>query len=88
MENLTAVLGTFIVLTPVCVGLVAVVKKMNIINETRYAPLVSVVIGLGLAALASTLVPALTWGAVVLGGLALGLSASGLYSGAKTIVGA
>ena len=85
MEQLTPVLGTFLALTPVVVGLVGVVKRAEIINETRYAPLVSVVIGLIVAFIAWTIVPALTLGAVLLGGIALGLAASGLYSGGKTL---
>lgn len=67
------------VFTPVIVAVVAVFK--NWIENTKWYPIIAVVAGILLAVFFSGL--ALSW-AILLGVLA-GLSASGLYSGVKTI---
>jgi len=67
----------FALLIPVIVGLVEVLRGLKI--KDRFLPIVSIVLGLGL-----------TW---ILGefnilqGLVVGLSASGLYSGGKAVIG-
>lgn len=61
---------------PLTVGLVQVVK---IYVLSRWAPLASLVIGIGLVALTG-----LDWRAVIVQGLIVGLAAAGLWSGAKT----
>lgn len=81
--DIQVVLGTFLVLTPVVVGLVAVVKPF--LND-RLVPLASIALGIALAWVGSTIIGGLGWAPIVLGGLVLGLSACGLYSGAKTTV--
>jgi len=81
--NLTAVLGAFLVLTPIVVGLTSVVKPL--VNE-KLVPLSALIIGVVIAYLGSLLVGGIGWSGIVLGGLVLGLSASGLYSGAKATV--
>jgi hypothetical protein len=83
--DIQVVLGTFLVLTPVVVGLVAVFKPF--INE-RLVPLASVLAGIILAWIGSTIIGGLGWAPIVLGGLVLGLSACGLYSGTKATVSA
>lgn len=63
---------------PVVVALVQVIKQMGL--SDRYAPIASIVLGIGLAAVVTTgLVP------IIIGGIVVGLSASGLYSGALAV---
>ncbi len=66
----------------ITVALTQFVKKVFITN-TRYAPLVSLVIGI---ALAFFFIPELTISVRILVGIIIGLTASGLYSGFKTTV--
>lgn len=76
-----------IVAVPLIVGLVEVCKRAGL--PERFAPLMSMALGLGLSLgyMATTVVgtgPSPMDAVVV--GLALGLSASGLYSSSKTAV--
>lgn len=77
-----------IVLLPIIVGLVEVVKR--VVPEaykdsvTRVAPVIS--LGLGVVAGFVYIAPQ-DPGMAVLSGIVMGLSASGLYSGSKSIVG-
>jgi len=84
MENLAPILTTFLVLTPVVTGIVSLYKSVAP-EYTKYSPLAAVGAGLALAWIASTIIPGLTLGVIILGGLVLGLSASGLYSGTKAV---
>jgi hypothetical protein len=68
---------------PAIAGLVEVVKDIGL--PTRAAPLASVLIGIALAQL-QFWSPQLPWGSALISGAALGLAASGLYSGASTVV--
>jgi hypothetical protein len=61
---------------PIIVGVVSVLKTVGV--PSKWAPLISLVLGLGVAVLVETSLPIR-----ILGGLIIGLSASGLYSGAK-----
>lgn len=73
-------------LVPVALGIVAAIR-MFISNDTlssRYAPLISIAVGLALAWLVPDTAVA---GSVILGGVMIGLAASGLYSGAKALFG-
>lgn len=83
INNLEVVLGTFLALTPVVVGLVAVVKPFV---TDRFAALASIAIGIVIAYLGALIVGIASWPVVVLGGLVLGLSAAGLYSGTRATV--
>lgn len=65
---------------PVALGLVEVVKQLLL--PSRYAPLASILIGVGLMAL----LPDLEWRAVLAQGIIVGLAASGLWSGGKAAV--
>lgn len=71
------------VLVPVVIGVVEVIKQAGNVSS-RYAPLLSLVLGCLGVYLASGF--ALT-GALVLEGIVVGLSAAGLYSGAKKTFG-
>jgi hypothetical protein len=71
---------------PLIMGLVEVAKGMGL--SPRWAPAVSLGLGLALSLgyRAALDVPAgAEWAQAVLSGLALGLAASGLYSGARTM---
>ena len=76
MEILTP---EFLAIVPVTTGLVEVVKVTGL--PDRFAPLASLLIGVGLAFFVADTVPA-----VILGGIAAGLMASGLYSGTRAMV--
>lgn len=64
------------VLVPVTLGIVEAAKRIGM--PAKFAPLVSVGVGIGLSALT-----AVTWQQCVVQGITVGLAASGLYSGAK-----
>lgn len=68
-----------VALIPATMGLVDVAKRAGLPN--KYAPVVSLVIGIGLGLATNT-------GNIqsgVITGIAIGLSASGLYSGTKAL---
>ena len=70
----------------VIVGLVELAKGQGL--PSRYAPVLAVVLGLAFATLGRLDDPTVgTWLQVELLGLITGLSASGLYSGAKAQIG-
>jgi hypothetical protein len=71
--------ASFLALIPVVVGLVHVVRKVGL--STKYAPVVSLAFGVVCAYLVGG--SATT---VIISGIVVGLSASGLYSGTKTTV--
>lgn len=68
---------TLLAAIPVVVGVVEVLKATGI--PSKWAPLMSLALGLG----ASLLLGGTPF-VIVLGGLVVGLSASGLYSSSKT----
>lgn len=63
-------------LVPIVLGLVSVAKMYL---DSKWAPLLSLVFGIA----GAFLFPSLTLGETIVGGIVVGLSASGLYSGAK-----
>lgn len=65
-------------LVPFTIGLVEIIKGLG--TPVRFAPVASVLIGIGLAFFVMHSIPA-----VILGGIAVGLMASGLYSGVRTM---
>lgn len=69
-----------VALVAVTVGLVEVIKRTNIVAD-RFIPLVSIVVGIALA----FVYPGISIAVTVLSGIVIGLSASGLYSGTKTV---
>ncbi len=68
-------------LTPVVIGLVEVVKRWA--DNSKIAPVISILFGVGLYWLVLPRVPASEF---VIGGIIIGLMASGLYSGGKTLI--
>lgn len=67
-------------LVPLTVGLVQAIKATGF--PDRFAPLASLLIGIGLAFFVLPTIQT-----VILGGIIVGLSASGLYSGARAMTG-
>lgn len=59
-------------------GLVEVVKTLGL--QTKYAPVVSLVMGIGLVSLTGVV-----WQGAIIQGIVAGLAASGLYGGAKKV---
>lgn len=70
-----------LLLIPVVIGLVQAAKNMGL--SSRFAPLVGVVMGVGLEAVVSA-EGSLSLAHVVVVGIIVGLSSLGLYSGVKT----
>jgi len=64
---------------PVVLGLVEVTKRVGL--PARYAPLASLVFGVGAIALTGV-----SWQATVIQGIIVGLAASGLWSGPKKTI--
>ena len=71
-----------IAVIPAIVGLVQVVKDLGL--PSNYAPLAAVLFGL-LAGFAQFYAGQLPWISAAVTGVALGLSAVGLYAGARTV---
>lgn len=72
-----------VAVVPAVIGLVEVCKDLGL--PTRAAPAAAVVFGV-LAAMAQLYAGTWPWIQAVVLGISLGLSACGLYSGAKTVV--
>ena len=79
--DVTFLTAQTVALIPVVVGVVAAIRAATPIAD-RYAPLVSLVVGVA----GAFIFPAVSVGLTVLAGVVVGLSASGLYSGGKTLV--
>lgn len=70
------------VLVAVVIGLVEAAKRIGV--PEKFAPVFSVILGLGLSFLGFVANPDLV--STIVGGIIIGLSAVGLYSGTKNIV--
>lgn len=79
MESLFEFSPLVVAVVPLVVGIVQVVKGVGL--DSKYAPIASVVAGVGLIALTGV-----TWQATIVQGLIAGLAASGLWSGTKSVV--
>lgn len=66
------------IIIPMILALTEIVKRFGI--SSKYAPLVSIVLGVGISFLTSVSINS------ALEGVVFGLSASGLWSGGKTII--
>lgn len=77
-EQIVTLSAVSIALIPIVLALTQIVKSF--LNDTRYVPVVSIVLGV----LFSLAVPSSTIFYTVLQGVLIGLSASGLFSGFKT----
>lgn len=73
-------------LTPAMLALVpvvmALVQLLKMYVGSKWAPLMSLVVGI----IVAFFVPALTTGMTILGGIVLGLISAGVYSGVKATV--
>jgi hypothetical protein len=78
MENLFNFSALTLAAIPLCLGIVAAIRQLGL--PSRFAPIVSIVIGIGLIALTGQ-----TWQADISQGIIVGLSASGLWSGSKAL---
>ena len=69
-------------LIPILIGINEVVKRIGIAN--RFIPIVSVLLGIGV----SFITPGVTTSFIaIIGGIVIGLSAVGLYSGTRSTIG-
>jgi len=78
MEALTFITPLTLALIPVVTGLVEIVKGVGV--PSQFAPIAAIIMGIGLSALVVTGLPA-----IIIGGIVVGLSSSGLYSGVKAL---
>ena len=84
MDLLTAFntyLSQSILIVPLIVGIVQAIKQTSM--PDKYAPLVSIAVGIGISYLTHTV--DMAWTHVVLSGIIYGLSAVGLYASTKTL---
>lgn len=79
METIQTIAGISIL--PIIIGLTELAKRLGL--PARFAPLISLALGIGLATLAAGGFTAVA----LVGGVFLGLSASGLWSGVKSVGG-
>jgi hypothetical protein len=79
MQTLFEFSPLIMAIVPVILGLVQVVKQVGL--PSRFAPLASIAIGIGLVALTGV-----AWQAFVVQGIIAGLAASGLWSGSKATI--
>lgn len=79
MESLFSLAPQVVASIPIAIGLVEVLKKSRLLADI-YAPFASLFVGVGLVALSGA-----TWQATIAQGLIIGLAASGLYSGTKSV---
>jgi len=76
METIFEFSPLIVAIVPVITGLVQVTKGLGV--TSKYAPLASIFLGIGLVALTGV-----TWQVFIVQGIIAGLAASGLFSGAK-----
>lgn len=79
MENIFIVSAKLVLVIPVIVGLVHVTRGLGL--KRKWAPVVSMLFGIGLLWMTG-----IELNAVIIQGIIAGLSASGLYSGSKTVI--
>jgi len=77
-----ALVINYSILTAVVIGLVEVAKKLGM--SEKFAPLLALILGLGFAFMGFTANADLTQ--TIVGGIIIGLSAVGLYSGTKNVI--
>ena len=70
------------VIIAIITGLIEMFKKLGL--NTKFAPVISVILGLFFCILCGE---SYSYSDIVINGLIIGLSACGLYSGAKTLIG-
>ncbi len=77
-----ALVINYSILTAVVIGLVEVAKKLGM--SEKFAPLLALILGLGFAFMGFTANADLIQ--TIVGGIIIGLSAVGLYSGTKNVI--
>lgn len=70
----------FLVLVPLVLGVVEIIKRLGM--KAKWAPVASIVLSVG-----GLLLVGIGWQGAILSGIFVGLSASGLWSGAKSVSG-
>ena len=83
METIFNFSNEVILLIPIVVAMVEVLKLW--ISDDRYYPILAVLLGVLFLALVGTLT-GIAWQAVIAQGVIIGLAASGLYSGPKSLL--
>jgi hypothetical protein len=78
MDNLFALSALAAATIPLDLGLIAAVKQVGM--PSKFAPLASIALGVGLVALTGA-----AWQADIAQGIVVGLAASGLWSGGKAL---
>ena len=76
METIFTFSPLIVAIVPVILGLVQVAKQVGL--PSKFAPLVSIALGVGLVALTGA-----SWQADIVQGIIAGLAASGLWSSSK-----
>ena len=79
MDNIFTLSALALAAIPLDMGLTAAIRQMGV--PRKFLPVLSVILGMGLIALTGVL-----WQAVVTQGIIVGLAASGLWSGGRTII--
>lgn len=79
MENIFEFSSLVVLVIPVIIGLVEVLKKLGMVE--KFAPLMSLLFGIGLIALTGA-----EWRLALVQGIIAGLAASGLFSGTKKVL--
>ena len=77
METIFTFSPLIVAIVPVILGLVQVAKQVGL--PSKFAPLVSIALGVGLVALTGA-----SWQADIVQGIIAGLAASGLWSSGKS----
>lgn len=78
MDNIFSLSPLALAAAPLVLGLVAVIRQVGL--PSRFAPLGSIILGIGLVALTG-----IEWQAFIVQGIIVGLVASGLWSGSKAL---
>lgn len=73
------------VIMAIIIGLTEVVKKF-IVEDSKYIPVIAIVIGLVITYISSSFLNVTTWQEILLIGLVNGLSSIGLYSGVSNTI--
>lgn len=79
METLFSLSPLVIGSTPIVLGVTSAIKQIGLPNQ--YAPLVSILLGIG-----AVLLTGAVWQVAIAQGIIVGLVASGLYSGGKALM--
>lgn len=73
------------VIMAIIIGLTEVVKRF-LVEDSKYIPVIAIVIGLVITYISSSILNLTTWQEILLIGLVNGLSSIGLYSGVSNTI--